>query len=120
MKTKSIRKLISGLSFASALFIFQACYGTPQDLGMDVFIEGQVKSVTNEPVEGIKVTIGDEMQYQFTDEEGKFSLYTGVADQYQITFQDIDSTQNGSFQNKDTLLTQIDEKVYLDIVLEEK
>lgn len=31
MKKGWIRKLICGLSFGSALFIFQACYGTPQD-----------------------------------------------------------------------------------------
>jgi hypothetical protein len=32
------RKLLGGLSLTSALFIFQACYGTPHDMGLDIFI----------------------------------------------------------------------------------
>ena len=47
MKTNWIKKLIGGLSLTSTMFIFQACYGTPQDFGMDVLIEGQVKSKTS-------------------------------------------------------------------------
>ena len=34
---KVIRKLLKGLSLTSALFVFQACYGTPQtgNIGID-------------------------------------------------------------------------------------
>ena len=121
MKRNWKRKLLGGLSLTSALFIFQACYGTPQDMGLDVFIEGQVKSkITGVPIKGIKVSIAEKMQYQYTNEEGKFSLYTEVADSYKITFEDIDALQNGIFNNRDTILTTINDKVYLDIVLEEK
>ena len=115
------RKLLGGLSLTSALFIFQACYGTPHDFGLDIFIEGQVKSLkTNIPVKGIKVSVADKMQSEYTDEEGKFSLYTEIADSYKIKFEDIDSNLNGVFVGRDTLLTNIDKTVYLDIVLEEK
>ena len=115
------RKLLGGLSLTSALFIFQACYGTPQDFGLDVFIEGQVKSkTTNTPIKGIKVSVADKMQYEFTNAEGKFSLYTETAASYKIKFEDIDSNQNGSFFDRDTLLGNINNNVYLDIVLEEK
>ena len=121
MKRNWRRKLLGGLSLTSALFIFQACYGTPHDMGLDIFIEGQVKSEkTNKPIKGIRVSVADMMQYEFTDEEGKFSLYTETADNYDIKFEDIDSSQNGIFAGKDTLLTNIYKTVYLNIALEEK
>jgi hypothetical protein len=115
------RKLLGGLSLTTALFIFQACYGTPQDFGLDIFIEGQVKSQkTGAPVKGIKVSVAEKMQYEYTNEEGRFSLYTEIADYYRIKFEDIDATQNGSFNYRDTLLSGINKRVYLNIELEEK
>jgi hypothetical protein len=121
MKRNWRRKILGGLSLTSALFIFQACYGTPQDMGLDIHIEGQVRSgKTHNPAKGIKVSVTDKMQYQLTDEGGNFSLYTETADKYNIRFEDIDAAQNGSFVAKDTLLTKIDKTVYLNIALEEK
>ena len=121
MKRSWRKKILGGLSLTSALFIFQACYGTPQDMGLDIFIVGQVKSEkTSKPVKGIKVSVEGKMQYQYTDESGKFSFYTETASSYKIKFEDIDADQNGIFAGKDTLLTNIDKTVYLDIALEEK
>jgi hypothetical protein len=121
MKKNLIRKIIGGLSFTSALFVFQACYGTPQDFGLDLLIEGQVKSkVSGIPIKGIKVSVADNMQYEITDENGNFSFYTEMLEDLTLQFQDIDSIQNGLYINKDTVLTDISEKVYLDIMLEEK
>ncbi len=115
------RKLLGGLSLTSALFIFQACYGTPQDMGMDILIEGRVRSMkTSLPVKGIKISVVDKMQYQISDEDGNFSFYTENDSVYNIKIEDIDNTQNGSFAGKDTTLTSIDRSVYLDILLEEK
>ena len=37
-----------------------------------------------------------------------------------LRFQDIDSTENGLYINKDTILTDLDRNVYLAIDLEEK
>ena len=121
MKKNWIRKIVGGLSFTSAMFIFQACYGTPQDFGLDLLVEGQVKSKTSGlPIKGIKVSVADNMQYEITDEEGKFSFYTEMFESITLQFQDIDSTQNGIFVDKDTVLTQISERVNLDVSLEEK
>lgn len=121
MKRNWIRKIIGGLSFTSAMFIFQACYGTPQDFGYDLLVEGQVKSETSGlPIKGIKVSVKDNMQYELTDEDGKFSFYTEMLNQLSFQFQDIDSIQNGQFVNKDTVLTEINGNVFLDITLEEK
>ncbi len=121
MKRNVIRKIVGGLSFTSALFIFQACYGTPQDFGNDLFIEGQVKSkVSGLPIPGVKVSVANNIQYELTDEEGKFSFYTELIDGLRLQFQDIDSTENGHYVDKDTVLTDLSENVHLDIALEEK
>lgn len=121
MKSKFIRKLVGGLSLTTAAFIFQACYGPPQDFGDDIFIEGLVKSKnTGQPIKGIKVSVKDNPQYQFTGEDGSFSFYTGIADNCTIRFQDTDADQNGSFSDKDTTLTNLSSQIYLNIVLAEK
>jgi len=121
MKTNVIRKIVGGLSLTSAMFVFQACYGTPQDFGLDLLIEGQVKSKTSGlPIKGIKVSVAENLQYELTDEEGKFSFYTEMLEGLILQFQDIDSSQNGLYIEKDTVLTNLSEKVYLDIALEEK
>ncbi len=121
MKRNVIRKIVGGLSLTSAMFIFQACYGTPQDFGLDLLIEGQVKANTSGlPIKGIKVSVADNMQYELTDENGKFSFYTEMLEGLKLQFQDIDSNQNGLYVDKDTVLADLSENVYLDIVLEEK
>jgi len=121
MKRNVIRKIIGGLSLTSAMFVFQACYGTPQDFGLDLLVEGQVKSKSSGlPIKGIKVSVADNIQYELTDDEGKFSFYTELLEGLTLQFQDVDSTQNGLYAGKDTVLTDLSDNVYLDIVLEEK
>jgi hypothetical protein len=128
MKIDWKRKIIGGLCLTSIAFVFQACYGTPQDFGNDLLIEGQVKSKTSGlPIKGIKVSVAESVQYANTDENGKFSFYIGKLQNANIKFTDIDSTQNSWFSNKDTLITIKDSvlmskqpKVYLNIELENK
>jgi hypothetical protein len=121
MKRNLITKLVGGLSFTSAMFVFQACYGTPQDFGLDVLIEGQVKSkITGSPIKGIKVSVAENMQYDFTDDEGKFSFYTEPGNSLKIKFEDVDLAQYGTFVNKDTIPAITDKKVYLNITLAPK
>ena len=121
MKRNWLRGVIGGLSFTSALFIFQACYGTPQDFGNDIYVQGQVKSLsTGIPIPGIKVSVADNMQYEMTDEEGRFGFYTANYNRIKIEFTDIDSLQNGHFLSKDTVLNNVYNTVYLNIDLEEK
>jgi hypothetical protein len=121
MKRNWVRKIIGGLSFTSALFIFQACYGSMQDMTNDVLIEGQVKSKTlGLPVKGIKVSVPENMQYDITDENGKFSLYTIFLDTMKIGFEDIDPMQDGGYLKKDTVLINIKDSVFLNIIMEEK
>jgi hypothetical protein len=128
MKRDWKRKIIGGLCLTSIAFVFQACYGTPQDFGNDLLIEGQVKSKTSGlPIKGIKVSVSESVQYANTDENGKFSFYIGKLQNANIKFTDVDSTQNIWFSNKDTLIIIKDSvlmskqpKVYLNIELEKK
>lgn len=115
------RKIIGGLSFTSALFIFQACYGTPQDFETDLLIEGKVKAqATGLPIKGIRISVTDEGQDLLTDENGSFSFYTIAKDSISLRFEDADDAQNGSFATKDTVLTDFSKPIFLDIALAEK
>ena len=128
MKRDWKRKIIGGLCLTSVAFVFQACYGTLQDFGNDLLIEGQVTSkISGLPIKGIKVSVSESVEYAKTDENGKFSFYTGIFQNVNIKFTDIDSTQNSWFSNKDTLIIIKDSvlqskqpKVYLNIELEKK
>jgi len=121
MDRNILKRIIGGLSFTSALFVFQACYGTPQDLGLDLLVEGQVKSSgSNLPLKGIKVSAVKNEQYVLTDEDGRFSFYTAIGDSLNLIFEDIDSTQNGTYQSKDTVFDVKEDQIFVDIKLNEK
>jgi hypothetical protein len=121
MKRNWLRTLIGGMSFTSALFVFQACYGTGPDYGLDVNIKGQVKSKTSGlAIEGIKVTVAETSQHEMTDKDGKFSIYAEWRDVLAVQFEDVDSTQNGMYVNKDTILHKFQPVIDLNIALEEK
>jgi hypothetical protein len=51
--------------------VFQACYGTPQAIGLDTPIRGTVRAqATDTPIEGIKVSVED--MYALTDAYAAF------------------------------------------------
>ena len=123
MKKDWKRKIYGGLCLTSIAFVFQACYGTPQDFGNDLLLTGQVNSKkTGLPVKGIKVSVVDGIQYIKTDDAGKFSLYIGKTESIRLKFEDVDADANGTFQTRDTLLTTSKdvEEINLTIQLEEK
>lgn len=120
-KRKILRKVYGALSLSSALFVFQACYGSPKDMGMDVFIQGLIKSkTTNQPLPGIKVTIENQPQYEVTDSAGEFKIYTSRNPEYKIKFEDIDFPQNGTFLGKDTVVKIVENSTFLSITLDDK
>ncbi len=93
----------------------------PQDMQWDLLVEGQVKSSkTGEPIKGIRVSSMDEQQYVFTDEEGKFDFYLEYADRFSMWFRDVDEAVNGAYLDRDTLVENPGDKVYLEITLDEK
>ena len=123
MKKDWKRKIYGGLCLTSIAFVFQACYGTPQDFGNDLLLTGQVNSKkTGLPIKGIKVSVVDGIQYVPTDDAGKFSFYIGKTGSIKLKFEDTDADLNGSFQSKDTLVTTNKdvEEINLTIQLEEK
>ncbi len=120
MKSKILRKLFGGLSLTTALFVFQACYGPPQDFGYDVLVEGLVKSKkTGLPVKGIKVTPANNPQYYLTGADGKFSFYIERTPDCLIRFEDPDLQLNGTFVTKDTTLVHPQYHIYFEISLQE-
>lgn len=119
MKKNWIKKTVAALSFTTALFIFQACYGTPQDFGADVYIEGTVTDkATGEPVEGIKVSIDNSLQYVYTAADGSYSFYVERTDTIVMHFEDSDTTANGSYITKDTSLTDYPDELTFSVALE--
>jgi len=120
-KRKLLRKIYGALSLSTALFVFQACYGPMRDLGEDVYFQGCVKSKsTNLPIPGIKVSIENQPQSIFTDNQGSFRIYAVTAPEYKIKFEDIDGALNGNLQPKDTLIKTVDKSAFLYILLDVK
>jgi hypothetical protein len=120
-KRKILRKVYGALSLTSALFVFQACYGTYRDVGMDVRIQGVVKSkTTGNTIAGIKVSLENHPQYDFTQSNGEFSIYTSRDSVYNLKFEDVDSTQNGKFSTKDTVIRIIDGSTFVNVHLDVK
>lgn len=121
MKQSVRKKIIGGLSVTSALFIFQACYGTPQDFGHDVYVEGQVKSSsTGAPIKGVQVSVSDKMQYEVTNDEGRFAFYTEKTDSLKLSFLHTDKDAHTHFVAKDTVLNGLNEQIRLNIALDEQ
>ncbi len=126
MKRHWFRGVIGGLSFTSALFIFQACYGMHRDYIPDMFVAGKVTAKsTGLPIKNIKVVAEPDGNGMQTNEKGEFSFYSPIFDQIKLTFEDIDSTENGSFQTIDTLINvqeilDFANSVSLEITMEER
>mgnify|MGYP005847653549 CR=1 FL=1 len=116
MKNLKIRNWLAGLSLTTAFFVFQACYGPPQDFGLDVLIEGKVVSAdTGDPLSGIQVASDSNYQTALTDENGEFSFYIAKDSVYTITFSDIDGEENGRYASKDTILENSDDSIFLKV-----
>jgi len=104
LSKKRLLKSIFGLfSLSTMLFVFQACYGTPQDFGQDILLEGRVLSVDNqEAIEGIEVRLLNQPQYTTTDADGHFAIHCPRIDQYKMQFKDVDGEENGQFSDLDS------------------
>jgi len=145
---KFLRTLFGCVSLTAVAFVFQACYGTGPAPSYSVKLTGTVKSkTTNLPIKGIKISVnhrGNNSLYNcgFTDENGKFEFYANVPNEYfydyefdidstrnyrytydsvYVRFSDIDSVENGLFEDK-TIITAPAHKneVKISVELEEK
>jgi hypothetical protein len=119
-KRKILRRIYGALSLTSALFIFQACYGTPNDFGFDTFIQGSVKSKkTNLPISGIKISVENQSLADYTNSNGEFKLFTVTSAQYVVRIEDVDKLVNGQYLTKDTLVAGCGESYHLNVLLDE-
>ena len=117
---KWLHNLLKGISLTGALFVFQACYGAPQDPMWDAQ-EAQmsfsvVSHATGEPLEGVQISQtdwGGKRELGKTDAEGKckvqFSYQTNFRGPY-FRFED----GNELYAVKDTVL---DDLRYREIII---
>ncbi len=100
------RTIFGFFSLSGMLFIFQACYGTPQDFGQDVMVEGKViSSLTGAGIQGIKVSVEGIPQYTSSGSDGSFVMFLERLSDYRFTLTDTDGETNGLFQGRDTLIS---------------
>lgn len=120
-KRRLIRAMIHSCSFTGALFVFQACYGPPPSVDDTVYITGRVKSLeTSQPIQGIRVSLNNDQQSDFTKSDGGFSFQAESGMNYSLKFKDIDSTMNGEFKDKEVSLKNIDKDTTFEVLLEVK
>ncbi|MDR0643887.1 MAG: carboxypeptidase-like regulatory domain-containing protein [Treponema sp.] len=111
---KILRRILQGLGLSTVAFVFQACYGPPQAMGLDVLIRGAVKSkTTNSPIKGIKVSAKDMYSYELTDEDGKFQFYVPQDEPCTIQLEDIDGPENGSYVSTEIAVDLSKDKIDL-------
>lgn len=109
-KRKLYRTLFGIFSLSGILFVFQSCYGTPQDFGQDVLVQGKVTSAgDHSAIPGIKVQLNETGQYTISATDGTYSLYCERMPVYNFTFIDTDGSLNGQHQVCDTTV-HVDEQ----------
>jgi len=91
MKGKLLKKIVGGLSFTTAPFVFQACYGTPQDSGPDAYKEGIVKSKSDDLI--VVLTGGEPLLRKDMEECGREIRKRGVR---------LGMVSNGYLYNRET------------------
>ena len=110
---KWLRNLLKGASLTGALFVFQACYGTP----MDPWYEGGTAElsfrvldhVSGKPIEGVRVSYGINKQWVelgTTQEDGLVSVslpYVRNVKGPDVRFQSFDKP----YQVKDTVFVDL-------------
>lgn len=102
IKHKWLRNFGYALSLTTIAFIFQACYGPRRDFGRDALIYGTVTDTEGNPIQGIKVSNDSTLQYERTDENGYFSMYIPLMDEYKIQVED----------DRDSIYNSADTTVY--------
>ena len=126
---KVLRAIFGGFSLTAIAFIFQACYGPAPDMSCDVKLTGTVMSrTTNKPIEGIKITVNDDLNYGITDKDGKFNFYANVytdedyrLDSVRVHFREIDGIENSLFSDTTLFVNAAREKEFkMNVQMEEK
>ena len=79
---KLLHHILRGSTLATALFIFQACYGMPQDYNQSLQYETTVKVVdaNGNTLEGVKVSLRNATMTDFTEQTATGSDGMAVID----------------------------------------
>ena len=125
---KLLRAIFGSISVTAVAFAFQACYGMESDEYSDIKFKGTVLSkTTNLPIKGIKVTINEGRNHEFTNENGEFEFFASVPqynylidktrytpDSVRVNFFDIDGIENGYFADTTIIINALhkDEVVF--------
>ena len=118
---KWLRNIVKGASLTTALFIFQACYGTGPDMEIDMVVEGIVKAKsTGLPVKGIQVEIESNNMYDITDTNGHFTIYSSMSDGLNLLLSEYDTNTYEQTSLMDTNITDLSDSVYVEIILKDK
>ncbi|MBP5689814.1 MAG: hypothetical protein J6W74_02755 [Bacteroidales bacterium] len=110
---KWLRNILKGASLTGALFVFQACYGTPQspfyERGEAPMTFSLVSDVTGEPIEGIQVTtdwkyVGD---LGTSDADGRCRVNIPYEKNDKDSPKVIFNDPQGNYVQKDTILADL-------------
>lgn len=118
LKGKWLRNIGYALSLTTIAFIFQACYGPRRDYGNDILIEGKITDIEGKPIEGVKVSNDGTFQYERSDSNGTFRMYTPIMDEYKIKIED--DRENSIYADKDTIIPSSDISSNININLQLK
>ena len=121
---KYLRNILKGISLTAAMFVFQACYGTPQDDYRPYSVSFHVVGDEGEPIPNVDIQVQpqsglDDVEYDWdllrsTDSAGMGRCYVedlGLPNKFR--FSDRDSV----YAVKDTVITQLTDNDTIDIVL---
>ena len=124
---KWLHNILKGASITGALFVFQACYGSPQrelhlEEGNAPMSFSLLSAQTGEPLEGISIEAKSfrEGRYQIigtTGADGKCEVlipfFSNMKEGPYLQFRDV----NGTYESKDTTLADLRKR---DIVIKMK
>lgn len=120
---KAIRRLLQGVSLTAAMFVFQACYGTPHTY-TESNMTFRVVAEDGTVLPNVKISsqvVSDDSTFNtdwylqgYTDDEGELSAYAIFEENmgHQFRFED----EEGAYELYDTVITE-DNGNTVDIVL---
>lgn len=117
---KRLRNFLKGASLTTALFIFQACYGTPIGIVDIPLVKFKVVSTgSRTPLQGIaikaRIAPKDNLDWNllgYTNAEGVANVpvpISGTAPQFRI------ESESGQYIIKDTVIANLDNTIYIQL-----
>lgn len=116
IKSSIYKKVLGMFGAAGFLITFQACYGTPQNYAN---IEGTISdNDTQQGVEGLKVNIISDSDSLTTTTDANGNFFTGIITNdrnLQITVEDIDGEENGTYNEYNTSVKYSEEPINISL-----